>query len=125
MEWNHKNQERNQAAGLTVENITYGLANQITITCYTCKETLASVNSKKTGHYHHTNSDLCHYDINILFSFALQMMGVGGEHVAMLAAFLNLPDPKKRNSQFGILENYTFDAIQKLKKYFARLAIVG
>jgi len=115
-EWKHMNQERNQAAVLTVENITYGLATQITINCDKCKETLASVESKKTGHYHHTNSDLCHYDINILFSFALQMMGVGGEHVAMLAAFLNLPDPKKWNRQFSILENYTFDAIQKIKK---------
>jgi hypothetical protein len=115
-EWKHMNQERKQAAVLTVENITYGLATQITITCDKCKETLASVEAKKTGHYQHTNSDLCHYDINILFSLALQMMGVGGEHGAMLAAFLNLPDPKKWNRQFSILENYTFDAIQKIKK---------
>jgi hypothetical protein len=95
MEWNHKNQERNQAAGLTVENTTYGLATQITITCDNCKETLASVESKKTWHYHNTNSDLCHYDINILFSLALQMMGIRGEHGAMLAVFSNLPDPTK------------------------------
>jgi hypothetical protein len=69
----------------------------------------------KIKQYKRSKSDLCHYDINILFSMALQLMGVGGEHGASLSAFLNLPDPRKWNRQFNVLENFTHNAIQKVK----------
>jgi phage FluMu protein Com len=84
---------------------------------------VASVRSNKTRLYENTNSDSCQYDINILFSFALQLMGVGGEHGAIMAAFLNLPDPTKFNRQFNVLKNFTFDAMQKVKNSFQDEAV--
>ena len=35
------------------------------------------------------NTAVCKYDINHRFSLGLQMIGVGGEHGSILAAFLD------------------------------------
>jgi hypothetical protein len=43
-------------------------------------------------------------------------MGVRGEHGSIMTAFLNLPEPTKWNQQFNVLEIFTYDAIQKVKK---------
>jgi hypothetical protein len=34
------------------------------------------------------------------------MMGIGGEHAAMMAAFLDLPEPQKWPRQFSVLEKH-------------------
>ena len=44
---------------------------------------------------HTGRSDLCKVDVNVRFCTALQLMGVGGKHAAVMAAFLDLPDPHK------------------------------
>jgi hypothetical protein len=42
-------------------------------------------------------------------------MEAGGKHAAILTAFLNLPDATKWTWQFHVLENFDYDAIQKVK----------
>ncbi len=51
---------------------------------------VAKQRDKHTG-----RSDLCKVDVNVRFCTALQLMGVGGKHAAVMAAFLDLPDPHK------------------------------
>jgi hypothetical protein len=111
-EWNDKQRQRHS---LTIEETTYGLATNISIKCDRCKAKMASVEAAKLKECHKAKSDICQYEIKVLFSFALQLMGIGGEHGCILTAFLNLPDPTKWNHQFNILESYTYDAIQKVK----------
>jgi hypothetical protein len=41
---------------------------------------------------------------------------VGGEHAAILAAFLDLPEPTKWHRQFYLLEKYTYEAVQRVKE---------
>jgi len=76
---------------------------------------VASIEATKLKQYQRSNSDLCHYNVNHLFSLALQLIGCGGEHGSMIAAFLNLPEPVKWKRQFNVLENFTYDAIQNVK----------
>jgi hypothetical protein len=40
-----------------------------------------------------TKSTLCHYDVNVPFCLSMQLLGLGGEHAAVLCAFLDLPEP--------------------------------
>jgi hypothetical protein len=49
------------------------------------------------------------------FCMVLQWIGVGGEHGAVLAAFLNLPDPRKWRHDFNVLEKFMYDALEKTK----------
>jgi hypothetical protein len=49
-------------------------------------------------------SELCQYDVNIKYCTALQIIGVGGEHAATLAVFLELSDPQKWPRQFAVLD---------------------
>ena len=86
---------------------------------------MGNVKSNKTRLYKNKNSDLCQYNMNILFSFTLQLMGVGGRHAAILAAFLKLPHPTKWNRQFHVLENFTYDAIQKAQNSSQDEAVQG
>jgi len=111
-EWNDK---QRQTHSLTVEETTYGLATNISIKCYRCKAKVAIVEAAKLTECHKAKSDICQFEINVLFSFALQLMGIGGKHGCILTAFLNLLDPTKWNRQFNVLESYTYDAIQKVK----------
>jgi len=41
--------------------------------------------------------------------------GSRGQHAATMAAFLDLPEPAKWNQQFNRLENFTYEAVQKVK----------
>jgi hypothetical protein len=114
-EWKDKHENGTKEAVVIVDNTTFGVATEINVICNSCKETLGNIKPNKTRLYKNTNSDLCQYDINILLSFALQLMGVGGQHAAILAAFLNLSEATKWNRQFHVLENFTYDVIQKVK----------
>jgi hypothetical protein len=94
---------------LQVREITYGLATNIEIKCNCCmvlpnvrsynrdwKSRIVTVSAKKQ------QSEICQYDVNIKYCTALQMMGIGGEHAAMMAAFLDLPEPQKWPRQFSV-----------------------
>jgi hypothetical protein len=111
-EWNDK---QRQTHSLTVEETTFGLATNKSIKCYRCKVKVAIVEAAKLTECHKAKSDIWQFEINVLFSFALQLMGIGGKHGCILTAFLNLLDPTKWNRQFNVLESYTYDAIQKVK----------
>jgi len=114
-EWKMQREENNNRSILTVEDTTYGLATNITIKCERCKESVASIEASKIKQNQRSNSDLCHYNVNHLFSLALQLIGCGGEHGSIIAAFLTLPEPVKWKRQFNVLENFTYDAIQNVK----------
>jgi len=65
-----------------------GLATKLMLSCTHCT-TSHCIESKKSV-TKKTKSELCQYDINIKFSVALQMIGVGGQHstsTAVLAWF--------------------------------------
>jgi hypothetical protein len=70
-----------------------------------------------------TKSDLCQYDINLRFSLALQLMGVGGEHAAILTSFLDLPESVKWNRWFNVLEQYTHTAVEEVKVLSQQAAV--
>jgi len=63
----------------------------------------------------HGRSDLCHYDINVKYCTALKLMGVGGEHAAIMAAYLDLPDAIKWPRQFSVLEQHLFPTFERMK----------
>jgi hypothetical protein len=42
-------------------------------------------------------------------------MGVGGEHAAVLAAFLELPEAHKWSRQFSVLERFLFNSVSAVK----------
>jgi hypothetical protein len=60
-------------------------------------------------------SELCHYGINLKLNVALHLVGIRGEHAAILTACLDLPAPHKWPHQFWILESYTHKAIDSIK----------
>ena len=62
-----------------------------------------------------TKSELRHYAVNIKFSIALQMIGVGGQHASTSAAFLDLPESHKWPRHFATLEKYMHSAIHAIK----------
>jgi hypothetical protein len=62
-------------------------------------------------------SEICSYDINVRFCYALQLMGIGGEHAVTLSSFLDLPGAHKWNRQVSLLENFTNPIIEEVKKY--------
>jgi len=53
------------------------------------------------------------YDINVRFCYALQLMGIGGEHAVTLASFLDLRGAHKWNRQVTVLEKFTDPVIKK------------
>jgi len=71
--------------------------------------------AKKNKFPLHNKSDVCQYVINLCFSLALQQMAVGGEHAAILASILELPEGSKWNWHFHTLEKYTHDAIEEVE----------
>jgi hypothetical protein len=115
-EWMSLNMRNDLMPMLRVHDITYGLATDLNIECSTCSGHFPPINSKKSEREHETKSDLCKNEINVRFCFAMQLMGVGGEHAAILAAFLDLPEPTKWNRQFNVLEKYTYEAVQQVKE---------
>jgi len=116
-EWTDSNRNDNGEQLLTLSESTYGIATNIGFHCNKCNGTLVPIEAKRTSAYKETKSDLCQYDINLRFMFALQLMGVGGEHAAILTAFLDLPEPRKWNRQFNVLEKFTYEAVQKIKEF--------
>jgi hypothetical protein len=117
----HQNDIEQEAKPLVISELTYGLASEINITCTKCitdsrfKKHQATIHPEKTAKYMDTNSELCQYAINLQFCFALQSMGVGGEHAAILTAFLDLQESQKWPRQFSVLEKFTNAVVESVK----------
>jgi hypothetical protein len=116
-EWTDRDRNNDGEQLLTLSESTYGIATNIGFHCNECNGTLVPIEAKRTSAYKETKSDLCQYDINLRFAFALQLMGVGGNHAAILTAFLDLPEPRKWNRQFNVLEKFTYEAAQKITEF--------
>jgi hypothetical protein len=116
-EWTDRDRNNDGEQLLTLSESTYGIATNIGVHCNECNGTLVPIETKRTSAYKETKSDLCQYDINLRFAFALQLMGVGGEHAAILTESLDLPEPRKWNRQFHVLEKFTYEAVQKIKEF--------
>jgi len=114
-EWKSGHMQRHGTQTLKVNETTYGLATNVTLSCSKCGGQFPIVECRKTEKWKETKSDLCQYELNLRFCLALQLMGVGGQHAATMAAFLDLPEPAKWNRQFNRLENFTYEAVQKVK----------
>jgi hypothetical protein len=114
-EWMDRDRKHDGEQLLTLSESTYGIATNIGFHCNKCNGILVPIEAKRTLAYKETKSDICQYDINLRFAFALQLMGVGGEHAAILAAFLDLPEPRKWSRQFNVLEKFSYEAVQKIK----------
>jgi hypothetical protein len=112
---------KNKSASLTLQETTFGLATTVSICCSRCDE--VTCEAKKTTLHSATKSDLCQYDINLRFSLALQLMGVGGEHAAILTSFLDLPESVKWNRWFNVLEQYTHTAVEEVKVLSQQAAV--
>jgi hypothetical protein len=103
-----------RSKALTITDTTYELATTIKFCCNQCNCVLATSNKAgKNANHIETKSDLCKYEINLRFCFALQLMGVGGHHAAIMATFLDLPEPHKWNWLFNVTEKFTPEAIKK------------
>jgi hypothetical protein len=120
-EWLKDHPEEEDVKSLLVSDVTYGLATNIDIMCTMCKtdnrytKHRAAISPEKTTNFAATGSDLCQYAINLKFCFALQSMGIGGEHALILTAFLDLPDSHKWPRQFSVLEKFTHATLESMK----------
>jgi hypothetical protein len=92
------------------------LVTTINICRQKCNRIVGSSEPKKTANHGVTKSDVCKFDINLWFCFALQLMGAEGEHAAILAAFLDLLEPHKWNRVFHVTKKFTHDAVEKVKE---------
>jgi hypothetical protein len=112
---------------LQVREITYRLATNIEIKCNHCtvlpnvrsynrdwKSHIVTVSAKKRQNATQ-KSEICQYDVNIKYCTALQMMGIGGEHAAIMAAFLDLPEPQNWPWQFSRLEKHMYLPAETIK----------
>ena len=92
---------------INVTDVTYGLAAELQFVCSRC-HVISTVTQDSRGWKNHSatvtakkrlnqrvRSELCSYDMNVKYFTALQLMGVRGEHAAIMAAFLDLPHPHK------------------------------
>jgi hypothetical protein len=73
----------------------------------------------------HGNNAVCSYDLNLCYTLGLQMIGVGGEHASIVAAFLDVPYPHNWKAYFPLLEQYmhsTIDAIKIESEHDATMA---
>lgn len=112
MEWDQANIETKESS-LTITDTTYELAmnKHLAAIIFNCCYQQGS----KTMNHAATKSDFCQYNINKCFYFVLQLIGVRGEHVAILASFLDLPKPHKWNRLVNEAEKFTHGAVQKIK----------
>jgi hypothetical protein len=101
--WRSTKQVR-QHSVLQVREHTYGLATNIQLQCSGCNNSVFASAKKRSNPIQ--KSELCQYDVNIKYCTALQIIGVGGEHAATLAAFLELSDPQKWSRQFAVLDRH-------------------
>ena len=115
-DWKNNQSANNSTSKLTGVHTSYGVASDVCVTCSSCNVPKSMLEGKKTERQHETNSDLCKYDVNLRFCVALQLIGVGGEHASVLAAFLNLPFPRKWRRDFNVLENFLYDSVEKTKE---------
>jgi hypothetical protein len=118
-----------QPVPISVTDVNHGLATELSFTCDRCallgkgkkgtwkNHCTTAQQSKEICNDTLTKSDICQYNINVRFCYALQLMGIGGEHAATLAAFLDLPDAHKWNRQVSILERFTHPTINKVRMY--------
>jgi hypothetical protein len=100
---------------LKINDLTYGLATALQISCNRSHMNHSVWVSPKQTSQRGVKSDLCRYDINLKYCTTLQLMGVGGEHAAVLSAFLDLPEPHKWPRQFSVLEKYLFTSVDAVK----------
>jgi hypothetical protein len=112
---------------LTMDETTYGLGTDIIIHCNRCctlrekdrrgyKEHHVAVDSKKNNTANFTKSNLCHYDINVRYCIALQLLGLGSEHAAVMSAFLDLPEPQKWRRHFKVVEKLLSPMMEEIKQ---------
>ena len=124
---NWKSKRLQHSYGLTVDECTDGLGTQLTLRCHRCsrfgqhdrrgwKDHSVIVHRRKNNMMLQTKSELCHYDINIRFCLAMQLLGLGGEHAAVLSAFLDLPNPEKWRRQFGVIEKALHPTMDDIKR---------
>ena len=74
------------------------------------------VESEKNDNIRLTKSTLRHYDVNVRFCLSMQLLGLGGEHAAVLCAFLDLPEPHKWRRQFKVLEKQLCPTMEEIKQ---------
>jgi hypothetical protein len=112
---------------MQIKESTNGLATELQFSCCRC-DVLSQVrgyrrewsnhktivSAKKTNNKE-VKSPVCRYDLNIKYCTALQVMGVGGEHAAIVSAFLDLPEPHKWPRQFSVLEKHLYSAVEEVK----------
>jgi hypothetical protein len=126
-----RTQEEVSVPTITFHETTYGLGTDIVIHCNRCstlgekyrrgyKEHRVAVDGKKNNTAKMTKSNLCHYDINVRYVIALQLLGLGGEHAAVMAAFLDLPEPHKWRRQFKVVEKLLSPMMEEKKKLSGR-----
>jgi len=122
-----RTQEEVSVPTITFHETTYGLGTDIVIHCNRCstlgekyrrgyKEHRVAVDGKKNNTAKMTKSNLCHYDINVRYVIALQLLGLGGEHAAVMAAFLDLPEPHKWRRQFKVVEKLLSPMMEEIKQ---------
>jgi hypothetical protein len=115
-EWNKNTNESNDLNQLTIEEVRYGLATEIKVFCPKFNLVKTVTEPKKATMCIKTMNNFCKYNINLHFCFALQLMGVGGEHAAIMTTFLDFLCPWKWSRQFNVLENFTSNAVQQVKE---------
>jgi hypothetical protein len=123
-QWDSQHKSHTTSSDLVVRELTYGLATTLEFTCKRCsvlgvsdrrgwKNHCAQAQPIKSTTIEKSKSNLCQFDINIRYCLALQFMGVGSEHAAILASFLDLPEPYKWPRQFSVLQKNTHMLQQK------------
>jgi hypothetical protein len=123
----------NSSPVLTVKEVTHGLGTRVILCCNRCsifgendrrgwKDHCVILESETNGMKNKTKSELCKYDINVKFCLAMQLLGLGGEHASVLAAFLDLPEPHKWRHQFSVLEKFLCPIMEGIKVQCQELA---
>jgi len=123
---NWKATKKPRKCTVTIDEVTHGLATDLIIHCNRCstlgkvdrrgwRNHCTTVESKKNSNAALTKSVLCHYDINVRFCLATQLLGLGGEHASVLCAFLDLPEPQKWRRHFKVLEKVLCPAMEDIK----------
>jgi hypothetical protein len=118
----HQNNQ-NKIGQLTIREDTHGFGPMLFLNCR--KNHQFSIKVKETVNNSHGNNAVCNYDLNLCYTLGLQMIGVGGEHASIVAAFLDVPYPHNWKAYFPLLEQYmhsTIDAIKIESEHDATMA---
>jgi len=112
--WKGIHQMNNNTLGkLTIREESHGFGTTLFLNCM--KNHQFSIKAQETVKNGHGNNAVCKYDLNLRYTLGLQMIGVGGEHAATVAAFLDFPYPHKWKADFPLLEQYMHCTIDEIK----------